>query len=788
MQGSSNDVAMGHLREDPAMRHERGAMLGHGGRQDYAALSLKDLLDARDQYHVHLMRQPNVVATAIGYYRIRKEDTPPGVEPAHHGEGRRTLTNSEIRPYSWPAVLVIVAEWAEATEFGAGRTYDPDAIVPRTLYLPDGRRVPVCVIEAPRELAAEAAPAEVAYPLNNIGSGHPLLVTVQGRQHVATVGCLVTDGHRAYALTNRHVTGTAGEVVCSRLGGREREVGLASPLDESRASFSDLYPGWAGRSTFVNLDVGLVDVDRLDDWTARLKDGSVMGPMVDLSSTHFPLSLVGRKVKGWGAASGLVEGEVQGLFYRYKSRGGFEYVADLFIGPRSDDDARGFATRPGDSGTLWLMEPDLTEVVDGEEQASGWRPLALQWGANRLYSAMTAEPQAFALATCLSTVCERLDLDVVRDWNLDQPDTWGAVGHFSIAGRAADRLTDASATLRELMRNNAPIITRDDATILQSDFKGMGQAAFVPMADVPDFFWKHGQQGHSRPFEGPNHFADMDQPRPADGKTLLDLCADPAWIDPARWVQFYDSVQDLSTGQAITPEHRGLLPFRVWQIFDAMVAFATPAAGRISDEAIAKFVCAAGVLAHYVGDACQPLHISYLHDGDPLQGHSHTVHHHDGTTSDVTVAKGVGVHSAYEDAMVNSHRQEILDGLDQTPAVTDADVVTTGEQAAAATIAMMRTTFAQIPPADLVAAYVALPDKRSAGDALWTDFGPATIQVMQAGVRLLAALWESAWRQAGAEGAQVSTAALSPSQAMDVCSEADFLPSCSVAQVGDHLS
>ena len=30
------------------------------------------------------------------------------------------------------------------------------------------------------------------------------------------------------------------------------------------------------------------------------------------------------------------------------------------------------------------------------------------------------------------------------------------------------------------------------------------------------------------------------------------------------------------------------------------------------------FLCAAGCLAHYVGDACQPLHISRLHHGQPL--------------------------------------------------------------------------------------------------------------------------------------------------------------------------
>jgi hypothetical protein len=76
-------------------------------------------------------------------------------------------------------------------------------------------------------------------------------------------------------------------------------------------------------------------------------------------------------------------------------------------------------------------------------------------------------------------------------------------------------------------------------------------------------------------------------------------------------------VSDILSGKPIAPEHRGLLPFRVWQLFDAMVEFAST--GQAD-----KFVCAAGVLTHYVGDACQPLHISFLHDGDPNRPVEHT--------------------------------------------------------------------------------------------------------------------------------------------------------------------
>ncbi|WP_448954186.1 hypothetical protein [Labrys neptuniae] len=736
------------------------------------------------------MRLPNVVATAIGYYRIRIGDSRPGVEPVVRGTGERTFTNSEIRDYSWPAVLVIVSQWQAATEFGGDGSYSPDQIVPKTLYLKDGRRVPVCVIEGPREPRSQATPPDRPHPLNNIGCGQPLLVSVQQRQHMATIACLVDDGHKVYALTNRHVTGEAGEVIRSPLGGRPREIGQSAGLQLTRLPFEHVYDGWPGDGTYVNLDIGLVEIDDLNQWTAKLpkhpayRNGRIMGQLIDLSSTTFPLQLVGQNVCGWGASSGLMQGEIQGLFYRYKSRGGFEYIADFLIGPRAAVQGRhahAFATHPGDSGTLWLLEAGAgaKQWIDGLPVREPLRPLAVQWGANRLYSALTSAPQSYALATCLSIACDLLDVDVIRDWNLDQPDTWGAVGHFSIAAGVADRLT--LAPLKELMRNNLEIISHKDDVILSSEFKNMGSDAFVPLADVPDFFWKHGKQGHSRPFEGPNHFADMDHRRDSDGKDLLDLCADPANIDADIWNGFYDALRDLSTGQPIEQKYRGLLPFRVWQIFDAMVEFAR------NEEDLPKFVCAAGVLAHYVGDACQPLHISYLHDGDPLNGHPHTVHHRDGTTSDVVIPAGKGVHSAYEDGMINSHRQDILDGIAQTPAVDPNAYIQSGKAAAAATIELMRQTFTAIPPASIVAAYVALTDKRDSDSQLWEAFGTGTIKAMQDSVHLLAQLWESAWVRGGAPDRQTSVVALGQQQAMDICADANFLPSLSIASIGAVL-
>lgn len=761
-------------------------------RSEYDALSMLDLLEAREQYHIHLMRHPKVVATAVGYYRIRHGDTPPGAPNPVKGTGPRTLTNSEVRSYSWPAILVFVDEWVAVGDFGHGRTYDPDEIVPATLFIPDGRRVPVCVIEAPRDPVSPDTPKVIRRPLNNIGSGHPVFIDVQGRDHVATIACIVTDGHKAYGLTNRHVTGEAGEDLSSELGGRSQPIGVSSPEQVTRAPFSDVYPTWPGKSVYINMDAGLIDISNVNNWTAKLQDGSVMGPMVDLSAANFPMSLLGRHVRGYGAASAQwISGEIQALFYRYKSKGGFEYVSDFFIGPRtpSEEDPKPpeFVTRPGDSGTLWLLEPtEDKNCIDGAHTPNMLRPLAIQWGANRLYSGLSSQPRSYALATCLSTVCDRLDIDIVRDWNLDQPDTWGAVGHFSIASRVSKLLSAAVPTLRKLMESNANIISHDDQTILNSDFARMGDLDFIPMADVPDFFWKHGNQGHSRGSEGPNHFADMDQKRDKDGVDLLKLCEDPNNIDPKVWNDFYSSVEDLLDGGPVAMEHRGLLPFRVWQIFDKMVEF-------VADDKMAEFVCAAGVLTHYIGDSCQPLHISYLHDGDPTRSKAHTVHHvkgkKAGTTEVKHIALGTGFHSAYEDDMVNSHRKDILDGLDKSPTVKKNEYVAGGSDAAKATIDLMRKTFTALPPEQMLNTYLDAKNKgEDSTEAFWNAYGKGTIAAMQDGTHLLAVLWESAWTAGNGEDKKRDTSALKPEQAMGICAPANFLPSCTIANVGQYLS
>src|SRR6185295_1501774 len=170
------------------------------------------------------------------------------------------------------------------------------------------------------------------------------------------------------------------------------------------------------------------------------------------------------------------------------------------------------------------------------------------------------------------------------------------------------------------------------------------------------------------------------------------------------------------------------LPFRVWQIFTEMQKFA-----RKKD--VARFVAAAGVLAHYIGDACQPLHISYMFDGEPRTGQE---------------KRGKGVHHAYEAVMFNTSVAELWDGIEERVSPSKEKTVQTGRDAAVRTVKLMRQTFELLEPTDIIDAYVAKKN-------LWQEFGDRTKQTMVNGVRVLAHLWDSAWETGSGDAIGTTT-------------------------------
>src|SRR6266702_7003652 len=302
------------------------------------------------------------------------------------------------------------------------------------------------------------------------------------------------------------------------------------------------------------MDAGLIDVEDMNCWTAQVFGVGELGETVDLNPDTLSLDLIGCPVRAFGGASGALVGEIQALFYRYQSSGGFDYVSDLLIGPRNEQTP--LNTRPGDSGTLWVF--DDPSSVQGA-RAQRYRPLALQWGGQELLSGQGKETLRFALATCLSTICRELDVDVYPGWNTGHRAYWGATGHFKIAAKACELV--ANPRLNQLLLNNLDAIAFSDDDLNAGHIHTIDKHQFVPLADVADMVWRT-----TRPQDEANHFADMDQPGQDDfsGKTLLDLCQDPNNLSIDVWNRYYDS---------LNVDKRGALPFRVWQIYKQMVQY-----------------------------------------------------------------------------------------------------------------------------------------------------------------------------------------------------------------------
>src|SRR6185369_3963510 len=154
-------------------------MAGHDDF-DFSSLSLKDLIEARDLYHFHLMSKANVVGTAVGLYLIRDDDSWPGGSGAPKKLNYpRTFANAHVRNYSWPCILVLVREWVAEGDFSGAGKHAPWDAVPKRLYLPDGRVVPVCTVLAPPVPQDEGPrPQAVTWPQATFGGGLPLHVKV----------------------------------------------------------------------------------------------------------------------------------------------------------------------------------------------------------------------------------------------------------------------------------------------------------------------------------------------------------------------------------------------------------------------------------------------------------------------------------------------------------------------------------------------------------------------------------------------------------------------------------
>ena len=728
-------------------------------RRDYSSVSIRDLLDAREATHVFFSTLPNVVATAIGRYLIRQNDwyarnppSRPRPRNVRKPTNPRTLDNSIVRPWSWPAVLVFVREWAPTGSLGSKE-------IPRAIHLPDGRVVPTCVVLAkPDEQLPPAAPGP-SQTTGLVGGGFACMRKHQGTEHIGTLGCLVTRQGSYYALTSRHLSGVSGERIGAYSHGEYHDIGTSTEIGVGDVAFTSAFPGWPGTRTFLNADAGLIRVDDVNEWTSQAWGIGEIDRPFDATECTVSLDLIGCPLRAFGATSGVMEGEIRALFYRFASIGGEDRATDVLIGPRLEkpamlnpvaiprpDLAPPF-TRPGDSGTLWFYDPPTTgnhhPDVGGEEppargvNARRLIPLGMQWGGAQFVGA-NGRPSAFALASFLSTTLRELDVEIVRTWSIGYSEYWGKIGHFSIGFKACDQ---AGGEVGKLMQLNQKRVGFDDKTLGQGAAFKMGRKGFVPLADVPDYVWI-GIRQSTEPMQ---HFADIDIQDINGGTDMLSLCiADSKKISAKAWKTYFDGFKNAGVG----PD-AGTLPFRVWQIWEDMVGF-------LKAKDTLRFVAAAGILAHYVGDAAQPLHASYLHHGLlPMLKHAgrkYPVPHDHPDYKAFKKTRPAKIHAIYEEGMfeVEGAATDIL-GKVSTRLKTmkgKPSSINSGHDAAAAIIALMRRSQKTLPPMDIINADDPTLTVKERGARLFANkpIRTATVKMLADSVQVLADLWESAWR------------------------------------------
>jgi hypothetical protein len=723
-------------------------------RRDYVSLSLKDLLDAREAYHVFLSSLENVVATAVGRYFIHEDDwyakNPPD-RPRPRGfprvKGARTLANSVIRPWSWPAVLVFVKRWAERASLGSNE-------IPRALHLPDGRVVPTCVIEAAPD---ESLPLPAAGPFQTaplLGGGYSCIRQHQGEQNAGTFACLVRKGGTYYALTSRHVAGGDGEQVRAFVRGQYLPVATTTSLAVDRVPMPSVFPSWPYNRTLLTMDAGLARIEDINDWTSQAFGIGEIGEVFDATEYSLTLDLIDLPVRAFGGTSGVSEGQIQALFFRFESVGGYEYVTDLLIGPRRRPGQRATRplTRPGDSGTLWFYDPPVeeprNEADQGEEDLAAhlveWgtrarrlRPIAMQWGGQRVVLP-DGTPASYALGTFLSSVCRSLDVEVIRNWSLGHDEFWGKIGHFAIGWKACDLLSGA---LGDLMTLNQPRIGFGDETLSAGAGLKVDRNNFVPLADVPDYVWVTAKGLH--PNEGIQHFADIDIQDIEGGPSLLAKCfQDPSNVAASVWKEYFDGF----AAQGVGPD-KGALPFRVWQLWDAMVDY-------LGKQDVLRFVAAAGVLAHYVGDASQPLHCSYMHHGIPpmlkVDGREYPVPKDSDEFAQFKDTPEAKIHGIYEETMLEIDTASVLAGVDAFLSSAPAPKfnIKSGHDAAVEIIRLMHDSQKRLSPQTIIEADDPTLSAPARARALWENktVRDATIASLAGSVRLLAALWSAAWK------------------------------------------
>jgi hypothetical protein len=657
-------------------------------------LTVRDLILARNGYHAALLNLNNVIGTAIGKYRLRIKDAIDAVELVDRKKTvPRTLENSEVTTDSWPAILVFVREWQYEDNI------EPRQRIPQFLYLQDGRAVPTCVIRLDLDQTARSTivdPSCISFPENRIGGGCGVYTRVQGSEHVGTVACLMTDHERTYALTARHVVGPPGQTVFTRIRGEEVAVGVSDAIQRRQLSFCELYPEYREEKAKTMIDAGFIRIQDMNWWTSQVLYIGELGDFADMHCANINLGLIGTPVRAVGAVSGdAMRGEICALFPRYRTVGGVDSLADIFISARQKREGKGeagpFRVTGGDSGALWVLDspgdPDVDRLAT---------PVAVTWGVVDFVGG--GESRQLAMATFLSNVCKATGMDIVTRMNIGYRPVWGANNHRFFAETTRAFLPDRQDALKTyLFGSEEQQASRID--LLRQ------------LAVLPDK-WCYSR-GRGTKAEGPNHYADLDF-------TVNDKPLYQFPLDPKAWLDFYEKL-DEQTGKKI---NRGMLPFRIGQVFRQMTDF-------LNDHELENAFGAAGVLIHYVADACNPAHVTKYTKGDPDWSSPLKAFH---GYWDNEVMPGISpINAKYR-------------GLENMPLFEDA------AQVRVAALELMTHTLTTVSLEPMVAGRS--PEEAMAECRKFAESPEGTAKISECvalAYRLLNSLWVSAWKTGGGD-------------------------------------
>jgi len=146
----------------------------------------------------------------------------------------------------------------------------------------------------------------------------------------------------------------------------------------------------------------------------------------------------------------------------------------------------------------------------------------------------------------------------------------------------------------------------------------------------------------------------------------------------------------------------------------------------LANKDIAKFVCAGGTMSHYVADACNSLHISYLHHG---RNESET-----------------NVHRDYENKVIDKNKKELFKMInDKVKTIGNDDLIKGGNSAARKIIDLMNYTVTKLPPETICDSFTANLGKRNRIDNMWNELKEGTADTIAKGCMVMAILWQSAW-------------------------------------------